>query len=102
MIEAVSGAAEISQYGLYAIVAILCFVVGQMYKRAITLEKEIRDTIHKNHESLMSVTSDSNRAISNLTESIKLNTKAIEVITNERHKYATHFKVSKANFKRKD
>lgn len=41
--EAIEPVAQsISTYGLYAIIAILCFVVVYLYKRVGDLEKEIR------------------------------------------------------------
>lgn len=36
---------SISTYGLYAIIAILCFVVVYLYKRVGDLEKEIRNLL---------------------------------------------------------
>lgn len=38
-------AQSISTYGLYAIIAILCFVVVYLYKRIGDLEKEIRSLL---------------------------------------------------------
>ncbi len=44
--EAIEPVAQsISTYGLYAIIAILCFVVVYLYKRIGDLEKEIRSLL---------------------------------------------------------
>ena len=71
--EAVQAAAMLSQYGLYAIVAMLCLVTVHLYKKHGDLEAEMRTILTANAK-------DTAKLLVEATEAIKQSNMAIREI----------------------
>ncbi len=63
-------AQTLSQYGLYAIVAALTVAVVYLYKRTVSLEKEMRTTLIDMHKTQSEMIAQARETISKNTEAI--------------------------------
>ncbi len=70
----------LSQYGLYAIVAILCACVVYLYQRIAKLEDKFREALEKHAEIKAKLTAETKDALRESTEAIRQNTIALSKI----------------------
>lgn len=79
--EAVETLAQsLSTYGLYTIIAILCFVIVHLYRRVNALEKEVRDAISKSASEAKTVATETAKLLSQTLQTIETNTKSLDSI----------------------
>lgn len=75
--DVVQTTALLSQYGLYAIVAILAACVVYLYKRIVNLEKELRRTLETHVEIKSRLVSETTDALRESTEALKQSSDAL-------------------------
>lgn len=89
--EAVEPVAQsISTYGLYSIIAILCFVVVYLYKRICDLEKEIRSLLATRATDAAELA----KAQTQMLEVLKDNTAAFNNFQNTLSEFKTTIQIS--------
>ena len=75
MTDIASGAAALSTYGLYCIVAVLAFVCYKLYVKTSTLEKEFREYIKQESVQITDkyekIISDSDAVLRRIAESLE-------------------------------